>query len=413
VDGVAWKDKEMIVGLDIGTTKVCAVVGERVNGGINIIGLGSHPSKGLRRGVVVNIESTVDSIKRAVDEASLMAGCDIRSVYAGIAGGHIKGVNSHGVIAIKNREITDGDIKRVINAASAVVIPVDRRLIHVLPQEFIVDEQDGIKNPVGMLGVRLEGKVHIVTGAVTSAQNIIRCANRAGLTVNDIVLEQLGAGEAVLTNEEKDIGVALVDIGGGTTDLVILSEGGIKHTAVLALAGNHITSDISLGLRTPNEEAEKLKKKYGCAMASMVHKDETIEVPSVGGRKNRVLSRQTLAEIIEARTEEILSLVHGEIVRSGYHSVLAGGVVLTGGSAILDGMPEMGEQIFNLPVRRGGPVGVGGLMDLVNSPMYATGVGLVLYGVRSERRVTVSPTDDDSLFDRTIHRMKRWFGEFF
>ena len=407
------KDREMIVGLDIGTTKICTVVGEQMNGSINVIGLGSHPSKGLRRGVVVNIESTVESIKKAVDEASLMAGCDIRSVYAGIAGGHIKGINSHGVIAIKNREITDNDIKRVINAASAVVIPTDRKLIHVLPQEFIVDDQDGIRNPVGMLGVRLEGKVHIVTGAVTSAQNIIRCANRAGLTVNDIVLEQLGAGEAVLTSEEKDIGVALVDIGGGTTDLVIFSEGSIKHTAVLAMAGNHITSDISLGLRTPNEEAERLKKRFGCAMASMVDKDETIEVPSVGGRKNRILSRQTLAEIIEARTEEILSLVHGEIIRSGYKSVLAGGVVLTGGSSILEGIPELGEQIFNLPVRRGDPIGISGLMDLVNSPMYATGVGLVLFGSKNERPSLFPPLAEHGVFDTTMRRMKHWFGEFF
>lgn len=409
---MAKKGREMVVGLDIGTTKICTVVGERINGGINIIGLGTYPSKGLRRGVVVNIESTVESIRKAIDEASLMAGCDIRSVYAGIAGGHIKGINSHGVIAIKNREITDSDIKRVINAASAVVIPLDRKLIHVLPQEFIVDDQDGIRNPVGMLGVRLEGKVHIVTGAVTSAQNIIRCANRAGLNVNDIVLEQLGSGEAVLTNEEKDIGVALVDMGGGTTDLVIFSEGSIKYTAVLALAGNHITSDISLGLRTPNEEAEKLKTKYGCAMASMVDKNETIEVPSVGGRKNRILSRQTLAEIIEARVEEILSLVHGEIIRSGYQNILAGGVVLTGGSAILDGIPDLGEQIFNLPVRRGGPAGVGGLMDLVNSPIYATGVGLVLYGAKNTRPGKI-PVEGESMFDKVIDRMKNWFGEFF
>ncbi len=409
---MAKKDRELVVGLDIGTTKICTIVGERVNGDINIIGLGSHPSKGLRRGVVVNIESTVESIRKAVEEASLMAGCDIRSVYAGIAGGHIKGINSHGVIAIKSREITEGDIKRVINAASAVVIPLDRKLIHVLPQEFIVDDQDGIRNPVGMLGVRLEGKVHIVTGAVTSAQNIVRCANRAGLNVNDIVLDQLGSGEAVLTSEEKDIGVALVDIGGGTTDLVIFSEGSIKYTAVLALAGNHITSDISLGLRTPNEEAEKLKVKHGCAMASMVDKNETIEVPSVGGRKNRILSRQTLAEIIEARAEEILSLVHGEIIRSGYQSILAGGVALTGGSAILDGLPELGEQIFNLPVRRGAPIGVGGLMDLVNSPVYATGVGLVLYGARNERSGK-SPIDGDNVLDKVVGRMKDWFGDFF
>ncbi len=409
---MAKKDREMIVGLDIGTTKICTVVGERVDGVINIIGLGSYPSKGLRRGVVVNIETTVESIRKAVEEASLMAGTDIRSVFAGIAGAHVKGVNSHGVIAIKNREITDSDIKRVINAASAVVIPVDRRVIHILPQEFIVDEQDGIKNPVGMLGVRLEGKVHIVTGAVTSAQNIIRCANRAGLNVNDIVLEQLGASEAVLTNEEKDIGVALVDVGGGTTDLVIFSEGGIKYTSVLPLAGNHITSDISMGLRTPNEEAEKLKKKYGCAMASMVNKDETIEVPSVGGRKNRILSRQTLAEIIEARAEEILSLVHGEILRSGYQNMLAGGIVLTGGTALLDGIADLCEQILNLPVRRGAPMGIGGLTDLVNSPIYSTGVGLVLYGAKNNRSGKF-PAEEEKIFDRLARRMKEWFGEFF
>jgi cell division protein FtsA len=409
---MAKKDRELIVGLDIGTTKVCTVVGERVNGGVNIIGLGSTPSKGLRRGVVVNIESTVESIKKAVDEASLMAGCDIRSVFAGIAGGHIKGINSHGVIAIKNREITDNDIKRVINAASAVVIPMDRKLIHVIPQEFIVDDQDGIRNPVGMLGVRLEGKVHIVTGAVTSAQNVVRCANRAGLNVNDIVLEQLGSGEAVLTPEEKDIGIALVDIGGGTTDLVILSEGSVKYTAVLALAGSHITSDISLGLRTPHEEAERLKIKYGCSMASLVDKDETIEVPSVGGRKNRILSRQTLAEIIEARSEEILSLVRGEIIRSGYQNILAGGVVLTGGSSILDGLPELGEQIFNLPVRRGDPIGVEGLKDLVSSPIYATGVGLVLFGARNDRSGKLNVNGEKKL-DHLVTRMKDWFGEFF
>lgn len=409
---MARKDRDLVVGLDIGTTKICTVVGERVNGDISIIGIGSFPSKGMRRGVVVNIETTVESIRRAVDEASLMAGCDIRSVYAGIAGGHIKGINSHGVIAIKNREITDSDIKRVINAASAVVIPLDRKLIHVLPQEFIVDDQDGIKNPVGMLGVRLEGKVHIVTGAITSAQNIIRCANRAGLNVSDVVLEQLGSGEAVLTNEERDIGVALVDIGGGTTDLVIFSEGSIKYTAVLALAGNHITSDISMGLRTPNNEAEKLKIKYGCAMASMIDKNETIEVPSVGGRKNRILSRQTLAEIIEARSEEVLSLVHGEIIRSGYQNMLAGGIVLTGGTALLEGMPELGEQIFNLPVRGGAPIGIGGLLDLVNSPIYATGVGLVLYGARHDRSGK-PPANDEGGFDSIMSRMKEWFGEFF
>ncbi|MBM4346814.1 MAG: cell division protein FtsA, partial [Deltaproteobacteria bacterium] len=376
------KKDSLVVGLDIGTTKICAVVGEVASGQVNVIGLGTFPSKGLRKGVVVNIESTVQSIKKAVEEAELMADCHITSVYAGIAGGHIKGINSHGVIAIKNKEITPSDVKRVIDAASAVAMPMDREIIHVIPQEFIVDEQDGIKDPVGMSGVRLEGRVHIVTGAITSAQNIIKCANRAGLDVDDIVLEQLGSSEAVLTQEEKELGAAIIDIGGGTTDLVIFSNGAIKHTAVFSLAGSHITNDISVGLRTPVEEAEKIKIRYGCALTSLVRKDETIEVPSVGGRKPRVLSRQTLAEIIEPRVEEILSLVRDELVKMGYGNLLASGVILTGGSAILDGVPDLAEQIFNLPVRRGTPMGVGGLVDLVSSPIYATGVGLVLYGNR-------------------------------
>lgn len=276
------KKDTLLVGLDIGTTKICAVVGEMSNGHVDIIGLGTFPSKGLRKGVVVNIESTVQSIKKAVEEAELMAGCHITSVYAGIAGGHIKGINSHGVIAVKNREIGPNDVKRVIDAASAVAIPIDREVIHVIPQEFIVDDQDGINDPVGMSGVRLEGRVHIITGAITSAQNIIKCANRAGLNVDDIVLEQLGSSEAVLTPEEKELGVAIIDIGGGTTDLVIFANGAIKHTAVFSLAGSHVTSDISMGLRTPVEEAEKIKIRYGCALTSLVRKDETIEVPSVG-----------------------------------------------------------------------------------------------------------------------------------
>jgi len=296
---MAGKQDKLLVGLDIGTTKICTVVGEVQNGLVNIIGIGSHPSKGLRKGVVVNIEGTVQSIRKAVEEAELMAGCQINSVFAGIAGGHVRGINSHGVIAVKNREITEHDIARVIDAASTISIPMDRKVIHVLPQEYIVDDQDGIRDPVGMCGVRLEGKVHIVTGAATSAENIVRCANRAGLHVQNIVLEQLGCSEAVLSPEEKELGVGIVDIGGGTTDLVIFSNGSIKHTSVLSLAGSHITSDISLGLRTPAEDAEKLKKRYGCALVSMVNKEEMIEVPSVGGRKSRTLSRQTLAEIVE------------------------------------------------------------------------------------------------------------------
>jgi cell division protein FtsA len=406
------KRDSLIVGLDIGTTKICAVVGEASNGQADIIGLGTFPSKGLRKGVVVNIESTVQSIKRAVEEAELMADCHITSVYAGIAGGHIKGINSHGVIAVKNKEITPKDVKRVIDAASAVAIPIDREVIHVLPQEYIVDDQDGIKDPVGMSGVRLEGRVHIVTGAITSAQNIVKCVNRAGLDVDDIVLEQLGSSEAVLTPEEKELGAAIVDIGGGTTDLVIFSNGSIKHTAVFSLAGNHITNDISVGLRTPVEEAEKIKIRYGCALASLVRKDETIEVPSVGGRKPRVLSRQTLAEIIEPRVEEILTLVRDELIRMGYGNLLASGVILTGGSAILEGAPELAEQIFNLPVRRGTPVGIGGLVDLVNSPIYATGVGLVLYGSRNMVRSRFK-VGEGNVFSKVTRRMKEWIREFF
>ena len=406
------KKEAVVVGLDIGTTKICAVVGQINEGQVDIIGLGTYPSKGLRKGVVVNIDSTVQSIKKAIEEAELMAGCQITSVYAGIAGGHIKGINSHGVIAVKNREITSNDVKRVIDAASAVAIPMDREVIHIIPQEFIVDEQDGIRDPVGITGIRLEGRVHIVTGAITSAQNIIKCANRAGLDVNDIVLEQLGSSEAVLMPEEKELGVAIIDLGGGTTDLVIFSNGAIKHTAVVALAGNHITNDISMGLRTPLEEAEKIKKRYGCALASMVQKDETIEVPSVGGRNPRVLSRQTLAEIVEPRVEEILTLVHHEVMKTGYANLIASGIILTGGTAALEGLPELAEQIFNLPVRRGLPIGIGGLVDLVHSPMYATGVGLVLYGSKHETQSKFK-IGEANIFSKVTHRMKEWIGEFF
>jgi cell division protein FtsA len=406
------KKEAVVVGLDIGTTKICAVVGQINEGQVDIIGLGTYPSKGLRKGVVVNIDSTVQSIKKAIEEAELMAGCQITSVYAGIAGGHIKGINSHGVIAVKNREITSNDVKRVIDAASAVAIPMDREVIHIIPQEFIVDEQDGIRDPVGISGVRLEGRVHIVTGAITSAQNIIKCANRAGLDVNDIVLEQLGSSEAVLMPEEKELGVAIIDLGGGTTDLVIFSNGAIKHTSVVALAGNHITNDISMGLRTPLEEAEKIKKRYGCALASMVQKDETIEVPSVGGRNPRVLSRQTLAEIVEPRVEEILTLVHHEVMKTGYANLIASGIILTGGTAVLEGLPELAEQIFNLPVRRGIPIGIGGLVDLVHSPIYATGVGLVLYGSKHETQSRFK-IGEANIFSKVTHRMREWIGEFF
>jgi len=406
------KRENLIVGLDIGTTKICAIVGAMTDEGLDVVGIGTSPSRGLRKGVVINIESTVNAIRKAIQEAELMAGCEIKSVFAGIAGGHIKGINSQGVIAIKNREVTTEDVRRVIDAAKALAIPMDREVIHILPQEFIIDDQDGIKEPLGMSGVRLEARVHIVTGAVASAQNIIKSCNKAGVDVGDIVLEQLASSEAVLTPDEKDLGVALVDVGGGTTDIAIFVDGAIKHTSVLSLGGNHLSNDIAVGLRTPTAEAEKIKQVSGCCLASMVGKDETIEVPSVGGREPRILSRQLLAEILEPRVEEIFTLVNREIVKSGFEDLIASGVVLTGGSAILPGMPELAEQIFDLPVRRGKPTNIGGLIDVVNSPIYATGVGLVKYGSRNmqTRNFVIG---QENLFDRVARRMKEWFGEFF
>ncbi|UCD83347.1 MAG: cell division protein FtsA [Deltaproteobacteria bacterium] len=406
------KKENLIVGVDIGTTKICAIVGEIEEDGIDIVGIGTHPSRGLRKGVVVNIESTVESIKKVIEEAELMAGCEISSVYTGIAGGHIKGFNSQGVIAIKEREVKETDVRRVVDAARAVAIPMDREVIHILPQEFIIDNQDGIKEPLGMSGVRLEAKVHIVTGAVTSAQNIIKCIHRTGLNVSDIVLQSLASAEAVLNQDEKDLGVALVDIGGGTTDIAIFIDGSIKHTSVISLGGNHITGDIAVGLRTPAAEAEKIKKKYGCAVTTMVSREETIEVPSVGGRKPRLIPRQKLAEIIEPRVEEILSLVIEEINASGFRDLIASGAVVTGGTAILEGLPEMAEELFDLPVRRGSPTGIGGLVDVVNSPIYATGVGLVLYGSKNQT-INKFRLRDNHIFGKVRYRMQEWFSELF
>jgi cell division protein FtsA len=404
--------EELIVGLDIGTSKICAVVGElRPDGMVDIIGIGSHPSVGLRKGVVINIENTVESIKEAIEEAETMAGCEISSVYTGIAGGHIKGFNSHGVIALKNREVTKGDIERVIDAARAVAIPMDREVIHALPQEFIVDEQAGISDPLGMSGVRLEVKIHIVTGAVTSAHNIIKCANRAGLDVYDIILESLASSEAILGDEERNLGVALLDFGGGTTDLAIFSQDSIKHTSVLTLGGDNLTNDIAVGIRTPFKEAEKIKIKYGCGLSSLIGDDETIEVPSVGGRKPRTVSRKLLGEILEPRVEEIFTLIHQEMIRSGYDDLVTSGVVATGGSSLLPGVPEILEQVFNMPARVGYPSNVGGLKEIINSPMYATAVGLVLYGAHSQQREKRFRIRDTNIFNRIISRMKRWFLE--
>jgi cell division protein FtsA len=408
------KQSNILVGLDIGTTKICAVVAEVGPASeLNVIGIGTSPSKGLRKGVVVNIESTVDSIRKAVEEAELMAGVEIQSVYTGIAGGHIKGVNSRGVIAIKNQEVTRADIDRVIEAAKAVAIPLDREVLHVIPQEFTIDDQNGIRDPLGMSGVRLEVQVHIITGAVTSAQNIVKSVNRAGLEVMDIILQPLASSEAVLTPDERELGVAVIDIGGGTTDLAIFVNGGVWHTSVLGIGGNHLTNDIAVGLRTPVGGAEKIKIKYGCAMTSMVKEDETIEVPSVGGRPPRIVSRQILAEIIEPRAEEIFSLANREIMRAGYEEMIPSGVVITGGSSITEGMVEVAEKVMGLPVRRGIPQNIGGLADIVSSPIYATGVGLALYALREERDETrPRKLGGGNLFEKVYLRMKGWFREF-
>jgi len=407
------KKGELIVGLDIGTTKICAIVGEVTDDGIDIIGIGSHPSKGLRKGVVVNIEATVASIKRAIEEAELMAGCEINTVYTGIAGGHVKGFNSQGIVAVKDKEVREADIQRVIDAAKAVAIPLDREVIHVLPQEYVIDEQGGIKDPLGMAGVRLEAKVHIVTGAVSSAQNIIKCAAKTGLNVADIVLQPLASAEAVLGEDEKELGVCLVDIGGGTTDIAIFAGGAIAHTGVIALGGNNLTSDIAIGLRTPAHEAERIKQKAGCCMPSMVGDDETIEVPSVGGRQPRVLSRKILTEILEPRVEEIFQLVQREIQRCGFEDLLASGVVITGGTTLLPGMPELAEEVLGLPTRRGYPRGIGGLVDVVKSPMYATGVGLVLYGAKHLDVRNFKIRDEGGTYKKVSKRMKDWFAEIF
>jgi cell division protein FtsA len=405
---MAGRPGNMIVGLDIGTTKICAVVSEFNEKGADIIGVGTYPSVGLRKGVVVNIDNTVDSIQRSMEEAELMAGCEIGSVFIGIAGSHIKGFNSHGVIAVKGQEVSQEDVDRVIDAARAVAIPLDREVIHILPQEYIVDEQRGILDPVGITGVRLEAKVHIVTGAVTAAQNLIKCANRAGLDVIDIVFQPLASAEAVLTQEEKDLGVALVDFGGGTTDLALFTESAIKHTAVLGLGGNNLTNDIAVGLRTPSKEAEQIKIDHGSCLNSLVDKDQMIEVPGVGGRKPRLLSRHILSEILEPRVEEIFTLVDQEIERTGLKELLASGVVITGGSALLHGIVEIADQVFQLPTRIGFPQRISGLVDVVNGPMFATAVGLVLYGMehQPQRKFRIR---DRNIFNRVTLRMKSWF----
>jgi cell division protein FtsA len=402
---------ELVIGLDIGTTKICVIVGERTESGVDIIGIGTHPSRGLRKGVVVDIDATVDSIKHAVEEAELMADCEISSVYAGIAGGHIHGFNSHGVVAVKDREVKEGDIRRVIDAAKAVAIPMDREVIHVIPQEFVIDDQDGIREPLGMSGVRLEAQIHIVTAAVTSAQNIVKCANRAGLNVMDIVLEPLASAEAVLTTDERDLGVCLIDIGGGTTDIAVFEDGAIKHTSVLGLGGYHITNDIAVGLRTPFDEAERIKKKFGVAASRFLPGDDILSVPSVGGRKPRQMSRKMLCEIIEPRVDEMLSLARQELSKHGLEGHIPSGVVLTGGCSSLEGLAELAEEIFESPVRCGIPTHIGGLQDVVRAPMYATGVGLSVFGANQELGSQRSRfrIRDQSIFGRVRQRMRNWF----
>ncbi|MGB7933645.1 MAG: cell division protein FtsA, partial [Gammaproteobacteria bacterium] len=361
-------EKNLIVGLDIGTSKVVAIVGEIMpEGKIEVIGIGSHPSRGLKKGVVVNIESTVHSIQRAVEEAELMAGCQIHSVYAGIAGSHIRSLNSHGIVAIKDKEVAPGDVERVIDAARAVAIPADQKILHILPQEFLIDNQEGIKEPVGMSGVRLEAKVHMVTGAVSAAQNIIKCVRRCGLEVDDIILEQLASSYSVLTEDEKELGVCIVDIGGGTTDLAVFTEGSIRHTAVIPIAGDQVTNDIAVALRTPTQFAEEIKIKYACALTQMATADENIEVPSIGDRPPRRLARHTLAEVVEPRYEELLTLVQAELRRSGFEDLVAAGVVLTGGSSKIEGLVELAEEVFHMPVRLGVPQYVTGLVDVVRN----------------------------------------------
>jgi cell division protein FtsA len=403
-----------IVGLDVGTSKVCAVVGESLDdGSLDIVGIGVAESRGIKRGVVVNLEAAVDSIKKAIEEAELMAGVEVDSVHLALSGPHIKGFNSRGVIAVagKNREITREDVRRAIDAAKAVALPTGREILHVLPQDFVVDEQDGIGAPVGMTGARLEVNVHIVTGAQSSTQNIIACVNRASVTVQDTVIEQLAASEAVLTQDEKELGVALVDIGGGTADIAIWERGSLWHTGVVAVGGDHFTNDIAVGLRTPIPDAEKVKRKYGCALSAMVDEDETIEVASVGGRKPRVMARRILSEILQPRAEEIFHLVWDEIRRAGYEKSLNSGIVLTGGGAILEGMPEIAEQIFDLPIRRGSPAGVGGLADHVSSPTFGTPVGLALYAHRNRAPEPVRVAA--GAFGRVAGRLRGIFREFF
>jgi cell division protein FtsA len=403
-------DNSLVVGLDIGTSKVVAIIGE-VNhqGDIEVIGVGSHPSRGLKRGVVVNIESTVNAIQRAVEEAELMAGCEVHAVYTGIAGSHINSLNSHGIVAISDGEVSSHDVRRVIDAARAVAISSDQKIIHVLPQEFIVDNQDSIREPIGMSGVRLEAKVHMVTGAVSAAQNIVKCVERCGLEVCDVILEQVASSYAVLGEDEKDLGVCLVDIGGGTTDIAIFTDGAIQHTAVIPIAGDQVTNDIAIALRTPTQSAENIKINHAtCSLADLAN-EEAIEVPGVSGRAAKTISPLELANVVIPRYEELFGLILAEIERSGYQDFIVSGIVLTGGASKVQGALELAEQCIQLPVRLGVPQYVKGLTDVIHNPIYATGVGLLLYGVREQRSEPYGGRLMRSNFTSVWHRMRHWF----
>ncbi|HEX4044373.1 MAG TPA: cell division protein FtsA [Gammaproteobacteria bacterium] len=402
-------NKDFLVGIDIGTSKVVALVGEvTAEGKLNVIGVGSHPSQGLKRGVVVNIDSTVQSIQRAVEDAELMAGCEIFSAYTGIAGSHIRSINSHGIVAIRDREVSQTDVDRVIDAAKAIAIPADQKILHVLPQEFIIDNQDSIREPLGMSGVRLEAKVHIVTGAVSAAQNIVKCMKRCGLVTSDVVLEQFASSQSILTDDEKELGVCMIDIGGGTSDIAMFTDGAIRHTAVIPIAGDQVTNDIAIALRTPTRNAEEIKIKYGCALQDLVDTSETIEIPTLGDKVGRRMPRRALAEVVEARYEELFSLAYNELQRSGLMPSLAAGIVLTGGASKVVGAQELAERIFKIPVRIGRPHHVAGMPDIIQNPVYATGVGLLVYGLRqrqTQHESTIRQPSMKSLWSR----MKSWF----
>lgn len=403
-------DKNLIVALDVGTSKIAALVGEvTADNEIEIIGFGTHPSRGLKRGVVVNIESTVQSIQRALEEAELMAGCDIHSAYTGIAGSHIRSLNSHGIVAIRDREVNQTDVDRVIDAAKAVAIPADQKILHILPQEFIVDSQEGVREPVGMSGVRLEAKVHIVTGAVSAAQNIAKCLRRCGLQVSDMILEQLASSHAVLTEDEKELGVCLVDIGGGTTDIAIFTDGCIRHTSVIPIAGDHVTNDVAVALRTPTQYAEQIKIKHGSCLANSQDPDETLQVPSVAKRPPKQIHKKALAQVIGARYEELFALILAEIRRSGFEDLIAAGIVITGGAANVVGATELAETVFQMPVRLGLPQNVRGLMDVRDNPGYATGVGLLLHGHHLQMG-NAPGFNLDTRMNGLWSRMKSWFN---